>query len=336
MLSQQYQRSEKALVFALMQMVVQGIPPHRVKKITTKLCGRSFSKSAVSRLTKKLDESVGAWTDRTSNVFRSPLLHIRLSLFRLLHVCTSLVYLCTPDVHTECVNAMDALVIALVNPKGGTGKTTIAIHTAVAAHREGYHTMLVDTDPQGSVQDWHRLAASEDRYEEIPVVSATDPGTLQRDIEQSIEQSVHKESIQDVSPEVVVVDGAARLEGMTGAVLSVADLALIPVQPSGLDLWGTMEAAELVGDHVQQGLRAAYVASRRDVRTSLSQEVLDVLRSNEADAPGADPLDVLEGTTHRVSYARALSQGRTVFDTSDTTAQNEVRALMADVARLLS
>ena len=241
---------------------------------------------------------------------------------------------------------MDALIIALVNPKGGTGKTTIAIHTAVAAYREGYRTVLVDTDPQGSVQDWHRLAASEDRYEEIPVVSATDPGTLQRDIEQSMQEksiqdkSIPRKSIQDVSPEVVVIDGAARLEGMTGAVLSVADCALIPVQPSGLDLWGTMEAAELVGDHIRQGLQAAYVASRRDVRTSLSQEVLDVLRSNEAGAPGAapgaDPLDVLEGTTHRVAYARALSQGQTVFDTSDTTAQNEVRALMADVARLLS
>jgi len=59
-LFERYQRSEKALVLALMQMVVQG----RVKKITTKLCGREFSKSTVSRLSEGLDEQVTAWAER--------------------------------------------------------------------------------------------------------------------------------------------------------------------------------------------------------------------------------------------------------------------------------
>ena len=219
---------------------------------------------------------------------------------------------------------MDAIVISLANPKGGTGKTTIAIHVAVAAQREGYRSTLVDTDPQGSVQDWYRLATSKG-YEDLHVTRATTPATLQQDVEAAV---------RDVPTDIVVLDGAARLEGMTGAVLSVSDLALIPVQPSGLDLWGTLEAAELVESHVQQGLIAAYVASRRDVRTSLSQEVLDVLRST--DASGEGTLDVLEGTTHRVAYARSLSQGQTVFDTTDTTAKNEITTLMADIARLLS
>lgn len=59
-LFQRYQRSEKALVLALMEMVVQGVSTRRVKKITTELCGREFSKSTVSRLTKQLDEQVKA------------------------------------------------------------------------------------------------------------------------------------------------------------------------------------------------------------------------------------------------------------------------------------
>jgi len=220
---------------------------------------------------------------------------------------------------------MDAIAISLANPKGGTGKTTIAIHVAVAAQREGYSSTLVDTDPQGSVQDWYRLATSKDLYEDLHIVRATTPDTLRQDIEAAI---------RDVPTDIIVLDGAARLEGMTGAVLSVSDFALIPVQPSGLDLWGTLEAAELVESHVQQGLIAAYVASRRDVRTSLSQEVLDVLRSTDASGEGI--LEVLEGTTHRVAYARSLSQGQTVFDTTDTTAKNEITTLMADIARLLS
>jgi transposase-like protein len=52
------------LVLALMQMVVQGVSTRRVKKITTKLCGRKFSTSTVSRLTTELDEQVAAWAKR--------------------------------------------------------------------------------------------------------------------------------------------------------------------------------------------------------------------------------------------------------------------------------
>lgn len=64
-LFERYQRSEKALVLALMQMVVQGVSTRRVKKITTELCGREFSKSTVSRLSKGLDRQVKAWAERS-------------------------------------------------------------------------------------------------------------------------------------------------------------------------------------------------------------------------------------------------------------------------------
>ena len=63
-LFQRYQRSEKALVLTLVQMVVQGVSTRRVKDITTELCGREFSKSTVSRLAEDLDEQVQAWAER--------------------------------------------------------------------------------------------------------------------------------------------------------------------------------------------------------------------------------------------------------------------------------
>jgi len=63
-LFQRYQRSEKALVLTLMQMVVQGVSTRRVKDITTELCGREFSSSTVSRLAEELDEQVQAWAER--------------------------------------------------------------------------------------------------------------------------------------------------------------------------------------------------------------------------------------------------------------------------------
>ncbi len=63
-LFQRYQRSEKALVLTLMQMVVQGAYASRVKEITTELCGREFSKWAAPRLAQDLDEQVQAWAER--------------------------------------------------------------------------------------------------------------------------------------------------------------------------------------------------------------------------------------------------------------------------------
>ena len=64
-LFQRYQRLEKALVLSLMQMVVQGVSTRRVKKITTELCGRGFSRSTVSRLTEDLEKQVQAWAERS-------------------------------------------------------------------------------------------------------------------------------------------------------------------------------------------------------------------------------------------------------------------------------
>jgi len=60
-----YQRSEKALVTTLMEMVVQGVSTRKVKRVTTELCGTRFTKSTVSRLTQQLDTQVETWGTRT-------------------------------------------------------------------------------------------------------------------------------------------------------------------------------------------------------------------------------------------------------------------------------
>lgn len=59
-----YQRSEKALVLALMEMMVNGVSTRKVRRITDELCGREFPRSTVSELAKKLDEQVDAWNER--------------------------------------------------------------------------------------------------------------------------------------------------------------------------------------------------------------------------------------------------------------------------------
>ena len=203
------------------------------------------------------------------------------------------------------------LTIAVVNPKGGTGKTTISVHLAVACQRSGYATKLLDTDPQGTVLDWSRRTPE-----------GYDGPTVH-----------HVDQRENVAPavegaDVVVIDSPARLDERTGAVLSVSDLALVPVRPSGLDLWGTAEFLGVLEDHLGAGLMAAFVASQRDVRTTLSDELEDVL--------SRQGLPLLDGLTSRVAYARSMSEGETVLDGYDTKAKAEVETLLEDVGRILS
>src|ERR671913_2445926 len=63
-----YQRNEKALVLALMQMYLEGVSTRKVKDITEELCGTSFSKSLVSSLAGRLDAELESWRSRPLEV----------------------------------------------------------------------------------------------------------------------------------------------------------------------------------------------------------------------------------------------------------------------------
>src|SRR5919106_3759992 len=71
-----YQRNEKALVLALMEMYVQGISTRKVKDVTEKLCGTSFSKSLVSSLATRLDSELQAWRSRPLEATTYPYLFV--------------------------------------------------------------------------------------------------------------------------------------------------------------------------------------------------------------------------------------------------------------------
>src|SRR5690606_17018751 len=71
-LFERYQRSEQALILALMEMVINGVSTRKVRRITEELCGTSFSKSTVSDLCKALDPIVSEWNERSLTDKRFP------------------------------------------------------------------------------------------------------------------------------------------------------------------------------------------------------------------------------------------------------------------------
>ena len=192
------------------------------------------------------------------------------------------------------LEGMRMAVIAVLNQKGGSGKTTIATHLARALQIGGYSVTLVDSDPQGSARDW----AAANELQQVPVVGLDRP-TLQRDI-------------KALAPvDYVVIDGAPQISELAASAIKAADFVLIPVQPSPYDIWAAADLVDLVKQRIEVTdgrLKAAFVISRAIHNTKLGAEVAEALQGYG--------LPVLAARIYqRVSYPSTAASGRTVFDT---------------------
>ncbi len=203
-------------------------------------------------------------------------------------------------------------VIAVVGNKGGAGKTTLSINLASGLNRRRA-SLLLDADPQLSSLQWSEIAAHNGQ---VPVQDATD--TLQSLVAQ------HRDSFG-----YVVIDCPPSVQSQqTRQALACADLAIIPVLPSPLDLWATVHVTrELeVARETNPGIRAMLVVNQLEPRTCLSRIVHDALA--EIELPVAST-----SITRRVAFRNAMLQGCSVLDLgaqADTSAQ-EIQQLVDEV-----
>jgi len=123
------------------------------------------------------------------------------------------------------------MIIAVLNQKGGVGKTTLAVHIAAGLALRGHKVLLVDADPQGSARDW---AAARVNALLFPVVGLDRP-TLHRDLPQLAKDYEH-----------VVIDGPPRVTDLTRSAMLAAELVVIPVQPSPYDVWACADVVAII------------------------------------------------------------------------------------------
>lgn len=199
------------------------------------------------------------------------------------------------------------MTVAVLNQKGGSGKTTIATNLAYALKRDGHQVLLVDADQQGSARDWNEA----NRGELLPVVGL-DRETLPKDI-QAISGGY----------DWIVIDGAPQIAKLSAAAVRAADIVLIPVQPSPYDIWACADLVDLVSARQEATggkPKAAFVISRSIKNTKLSGEVGDALKEYG--------LPVFQAaTTQRVAYPTTASRGGTVFDEGVGEAAKEIDAI---------
>jgi len=111
--------------------------------------------------------------------------------------------------------------IAIISQKGGAGKTTVAIHLAVAAEQRGMNTAIFDLDPQASAASW-----ADKRVNPSPAVVAAQAPRLPSLLEQA----------QSQSADLVIIDSAPNADAASLAAARAADLILIPCRPAAFDL----------------------------------------------------------------------------------------------------
>lgn len=184
-------------------------------------------------------------------------------------------------------------IIALVGNKGGAGKTTLSVNIASALARQN-SVAVVDADPQGSSLQWRAFAENDNA---VPVYE----GDAQLEQQASDLLREYKYVLFDCPPSV----HAPQLK----SVLSFCDIALIPVQPSPVDLWATVHIEDAVNQALitNTTLRALLIINQLETRTTLSRLARDAL--SEIALPLAQT-----ALRRRAIYRSSALEGKSVFD----------------------
>jgi chromosome partitioning protein len=210
------------------------------------------------------------------------------------------------------------MIVALLNQKGGVGKTTLALHLAGVWAGKGKRVLVVDADPQASALDWSEQRGREGLAHLFGVIG------LPRDM-------LHREL-----PEVargydhVVIDGPPRVTGIARSALLAADLVLIPATPSPFDGWASAEMLRLLDEArvYRPELVARLLLNRVSARTIIARETA-------ADLADHDPPALIARVGQRIAFADTARSGRLVHEVAaGAIAASEVAAVGAEIEGL--
>lgn len=187
-------------------------------------------------------------------------------------------------------------VIALVNQKGGCAKSTTAVHFAYWLTQKKHKVSLVDADAQRSSSIWLQSL-------ETPIPSS---------VIQSPDDLLEQIPLKAHQCDYLIVDGPAGLTEATRAILFRTDLAIVPCQPTGVDLRSASDAVRLIrqAQSVRNGPPTAAVFLSRAVKgTKLLDEAIALLAKTE--------VPILKSVIHqKQAIADTFGQGATVWELS--------------------
>ena len=194
-------------------------------------------------------------------------------------------------------------IITIASQKGGSGKTTLAGHLAVAADQDGSGPVaIIDTDPQGSLASWWNT-----REAPTPHFAAVDVAQLTEQLA-TLDRQGMKLVIIDTPPEILAIIQAATV---------VADFVVIPARPSPHDLRAVATVVEMAEEANKP---FCFVVNGATPRSTIAREAITALAAHGKVAPVT--------IHHRVDFAASMTDGRTVGEvTPDSRSAQEITAL---------
>jgi chromosome partitioning protein len=207
------------------------------------------------------------------------------------------------------------IVLAVLNQKGGVGKTTICTNLAAALSLAGERTLYIDADPQGSALDWNAARQVPPLFNVVGIPKNT----------------IHRDIASLAAPyKWTLIDGPPRVYDVAKSALAAADIVVIPVQPSPYDVWAAKEIVDLVNEvHIlKPKLKAVFAINRKIVNTAIGRDVSEALAAYD--------LPVLKtAICQRVAFAESAQQGFAVLETDPKgQAAQEVAALCGEIREL--
>lgn len=209
---------------------------------------------------------------------------------------------------------MAAKIITVAQQKGGAGKTTLTAHLAVAFTAARKKVAVVDIDPQQSLTMWYEM-----RERELGDAGA---GLLVSQIKGwRVRNEVDRLAREH---EVVLIDSPPHAETEAKIAVRAANLVVVPVQPSPMDVWATRPTLELAAG---EGAPVLLVLNRVPPRAKLTEEMLAEVKGFGAGLAKAQ-------IGNRVVFASALSEGRAVGEVQPSgKAAKEIAALAKEILR---
>lgn len=211
-------------------------------------------------------------------------------------------------------------VIALLCEKGGAGKSTTVINVASClAIKHAKRVLIVDHDPQASASKWSSFMQEIEGPGSIAVIVMK---KLQRDL-RGVSHNF----------DYVLIDGAPVTDEVTMDATKVADLVIVPVQPSGLDVWAGITTASVIKQRqeITDGKPIGRIlVSRAIVGTVIARDIHETLVSYQ--------LPLMKARPHnRVQFAETISTGRSAMalPASDL-ARKEAEAITAEILETLN
>lgn len=191
-------------------------------------------------------------------------------------------------------------ILTIANRKGGAGKSTCAAHLSLAATKSGYKTILIDLDPQKTLETWWKK-----RVEENPYLTDIDP--------QKIEDVIGNLNEHDFDLCIIDTPGDTSINATSG--LKVADLVLIPSKPTAPDLQAIGRTIATIKSLEKPYL---FVITQAIARTKIAMQGAAVLSEFGIVVP--------ETMGHRIAYANAMNIGSSAAE-EDKQAAEEIELI---------